>query len=64
LFVNPHINAARVKVLLGVTDPTARNALAELESANLIVETSGRSWGRHYLARGVLQAIENPAEEE
>lgn len=61
LFVNPHINAARVKKLLGVTDPTARSALAELEHAGLIEETSGRSWGRQYLARGVLRAIEMPS---
>lgn len=60
LFVNPHLNAARVKKLLGVTDPTARNALAELEQAGLIAETTGRAWGKQYLARGVLSAIEQP----
>jgi len=60
LFVNPHVNAARVKTLLGVSDPTARAALAELEQAGLIQETSGRQWGRQYLARGVLKAIEMP----
>lgn len=63
LFANPHINAARVKSLLGVSDPTARVALAELEHAGLIAETSGRQWGRQYLARSVLKAIENPSEE-
>ncbi|EIL90018.1 hypothetical protein UU9_07376 [Rhodanobacter fulvus Jip2] len=63
LFANPHINAARVKGLLGVSDPTARAALAELERAGLIAETSGRQWGRQYLARGVLKAIESPSEE-
>ncbi|HET6632019.1 MAG TPA: Fic family protein [Rhodanobacteraceae bacterium] len=62
LFVNPHLNAARVKQLLGVSDPTARVALAELERAGLIVETSGRAWGRRYLARGVLRAIEMPSD--
>jgi Fic family protein len=63
LFANPHINAARVKALLGVSDPTARAALAELERAGLIHETSGRQWGRQYLARGVLRAIEMPNED-
>jgi Fic family protein len=63
LFANPHINAARVKALLGVSDPTARAALAELERAGLIQETSGRQWGRQYLARGVLRAIEMPADD-
>jgi Fic family protein len=57
---NPHINAARVKELLNVTDPTARAALGELESAGLIHETTGRSWGGQCLARGVLKAIEMP----
>lgn len=60
LFVNPHINAARVKELLDVTDPTARSALADLEKAGLIHETTGRSWGRQYLARALLKAIEMP----
>jgi Fic family protein len=61
LFANPHINAARVKQLLGVSDPTARSALGELEAAGLIVEHTGRQWGRQYLARGVLRALEAPA---
>jgi Fic family protein len=62
LFANPHINAAWVKALLGVSDP-ARAALAELERAGLILETSGRQWGRQYLACGVLRAIEMLADE-
>ncbi|QAU24921.1 Fic family protein [Dyella sp. M7H15-1] len=61
LFVNPNINTARVKQLLGVSDPTARAALGELEQAGLIQEHSGRQWGRQYIARGVLRAIEAPA---
>lgn len=64
LFVNPHINTARVKTRLGVSDPTARGALAELERAGLIQETSGRQWGRQYLARGVLRAIEKPSHDQ
>jgi len=64
LFVNPYINAARVKMLLGVTDPTARSALAVLEKAGIIRETTGRTWGRQYLAPGVLKAIEHPAERD
>ncbi|MBT2115675.1 hypothetical protein KK141_08090 [Dyella sp. LX-66] len=47
-----------------MTDPTARAALGELEQAGLIEETSGRQWGRQYLARGVLRAIDQPAEDE
>jgi Fic family protein len=62
LFENPYLDAKRVKALLGVSDPTARKALGALEAAGLIAETTGRAWGRQYLARGVLAAIEDPGE--
>jgi Uncharacterized conserved protein len=64
LFENPYLDANRIKRLLGVSDPTARKALAALEGAGLIEETTGRAWGRQYLARGVLAAIEDPGESE
>ncbi len=62
LFVNPYIDARRVKKLLGVSDPTARKALAALESKGLLVEISGRAWGRQYVAKKLLAAIEDPGE--
>lgn len=62
LFANPFLDAARIKALQGVTDPTARKTLAELERAGLIEETSGRAWGRQYLARAVLTALDDPDE--
>ncbi len=62
LFENPFLNANRVKSLLDVSDPTARKALAVLESAGLVAETSGRAWNRQYLARKVLAAIDDPGE--
>lgn len=62
LFENPYLDANRIKRLLGVSDPTARKALAALEGAGLIEETTGRSWGRQYLARAVLAAIDDPGE--
>lgn len=62
LFENPFLDANRVKKLLKVSDPTARKTLAALEAAGLIAEISGRAWGRQYLARGVLAAIEDPGE--
>jgi Fic family protein len=64
LFENPYIDANRVKKLLDISDPTARKTLSVLESAGLVSETTGRSWGRQYLARGVLAAIEDPGELE
>lgn len=64
LFENPYIDANRVKKLLDISDPTARKTLGVLEGVGLISETTGRSWGRQYLARGVLAAIEDPGEIE
>jgi Fic family protein len=64
LFVNPYINVARAKDILGVTDPTARNALALLEKAAIVREITGRTWGKMYLAHGVLKAIEHPKEQD
>ena len=62
LFENPFLDANRVKRLLGVSDPTARKTLAALEAAGIISEVTGRAWGRRYLARGVLGAIDDPGE--
>ena len=63
LFENPYLDSGRVKRLLGVSDPTARKLLAALEAAGIVRETSGRNWGRQYLADGVLAALEDPGEE-
>lgn len=62
LFENPYLDANRVKALLGVSDPTARKVLAQLETAGIVRETTGRSWGRRYLAAAVLAALDDPGE--
>lgn len=64
LFVNPYINVARAKGILGVTDPTARTAIAVLEKAGIVREATGRTWGKMYLAHGVLKAIEYPKDND
>lgn len=64
LFANPYLDSGRVKRLLGVSDPTARKQLAALEAAGIVRETSGRNWGRQYLAEGVLAALDDPGEEQ
>lgn len=64
LFENPYIDVNRIKARLGVSDPTARRLLGVLQGAGLIEETTGRAWGRQYLARGLLAAIEDPGESE
>jgi Fic family protein len=62
LFENPFLDASRVKLLLNVSDPTARKILGALESAGIIREVTGRAWGRRYLAHGVLAAIDDPGD--
>lgn len=59
LFVNPYVTAGRAARLLGVTDPTARQAIAVLQEEGLLGEVTGRTWGRVYLARPILEAFEN-----
>lgn len=63
LFANPYLDAHRVKRLLAVSDPTARKIIAQIQDAELIHETTGRSWGRQYLARAVLAAMDDPGDE-
>ncbi|HVR95212.1 MAG TPA: Fic family protein [Thermoanaerobaculia bacterium] len=59
LFVNPYVTVSRAARALKVSDPTARQAIVLLEGAGLLEEISGRSWRRLYLARPILEAIEN-----
>lgn len=58
LFVNPYLTASRATQILGVTPPTARQAIALLEAEGVLEEVTGRSWGRVYLARTVLETFE------
>ena len=58
LFVNPYITVTRAQALLGVSNPTARQAVAVLEENGIIKEVSGREWGRLYLAKSILSAVE------
>lgn len=61
LFVNPYLTATRAARVLDVTAPTARQAIALLRDEDLLSEVTGRSWGRIYLARPILEAIEDGA---
>lgn len=60
LFINPYITVARAEQILGVSNPTARQAVALLEKAGLLEEISGRRWGKLYLARAILDAVDKP----
>ncbi|HYU30653.1 MAG TPA: Fic family protein [Thermoanaerobaculia bacterium] len=59
LFVNPYVTVSRAARLLNVSYPTARTVVARLQKEGLLQEITGRSWGRLYLARPILEAIEN-----
>lgn len=59
LFVNPYITVPRAARNLTVSYPTARSTVALLQEEGLLEEITRRSWGRLYLARPILEAIEN-----
>lgn len=62
LFANPYVSVSRAARLLEVSYPTARQTVAFLQTEGLLEEISGRTWGRFYLARPILDAIESRAE--
>lgn len=59
LFANPFVTVSRAARLLNVSYPTARQAVGFLQTEGLLEEITGRSWGRLYLARPILEVIEN-----
>jgi Fic family protein len=61
LFINPYLTAARAVQVLKVSDPTARQAIGLLQGEGLLEEVTGRSWRRIYLARPILEVIEERA---
>jgi Fic family protein len=62
LFVNPYTTVARAAGSLGVTAPTASKTIRELERAGILKEVTGREWGRCWLAKPILEAVEAPPE--
>jgi Fic family protein len=62
LFLNPYMSVARAQRALKVSNPTARQAVRALEQKGMLEEITGRSWGRLYLARPILEAIEGTLE--
>ncbi len=59
LFVNPYLSVSRAQRILGVSNPTARQAVKLLQREGVLEEVTGRRWGRVYLSRTVLRAIED-----
>lgn len=60
LFVNPYTTVARATVDLGVTAPTALKTIRALEKALVLEEATGREWGRLWVARPILKALQAP----
>lgn len=63
LFENPYVTVAGAAKLLGVTNPTARKSVKHLQTAGILSETTGREWGRLYLARPILKILEMEGKE-
>lgn len=57
LFVNPYITAKEAAERLGVSDPTARAGISDLLREGVLVEVSGRKWGKLFLAVELLAAL-------
>ena len=58
LFINPYVNATRVAKRLAVSQPTALKTIAVLEKAGILQETTGRDWGRIWVAAPILHMLE------
>jgi len=61
LFVNPYITVGRAERELKTSNPTARKAIEIMEKYGILRETTGRDWGKVYLASAIADAIQNPA---
>ncbi len=65
LFINPYTNIARAREQLGVSAPTARKAIESLVRIGMLRESTGRDWGRLWLAEPILNAVNDvPAGED
>ena len=62
LFDNPFTSVNRTARLLGVSTPTAAKSIALLERLGVLEEATGRSWGRVWVARPILEVFQDPPE--
>lgn len=62
LFTNPYMTVSRATALLHKTHPTAKAAITVLEQKKILQEITGRQWGRVYVCRPVLDALDRPFE--
>ncbi len=57
LFINPYTSVATAASRLGVTAPTATKVIQQLVKDGMLKESTGREWGRVWLARPILDEI-------
>jgi Fic family protein len=58
LFINPYVTVARAAKLIRSSNPTARQAIERLRRLGMLHETTGKKWGKVYLAKPILRIIE------
>jgi len=58
LLTNPYVTVARARKILDVSQPTAQSAITALADAGILAEQTGRSWGRVYVAKPILDIID------
>ncbi|TLM78036.1 MAG: Fic family protein [Actinobacteria bacterium] len=58
LFLSPYLDVATAARLLKVSDPTARKAVERLVAAGALIEVTGRTWGRIYECRPIMDVLE------
>lgn len=60
LFSNPYVTASRAAQRLDVSTPTAQKSIDQLKRLDILEEMTGKTWGRIYVARPILKAMEGP----
>jgi Fic family protein len=58
LFLNPYMSVSRAEKVLKVSNPTARQSVMLLQTKGVLEEITGRTWGKLYLAKPILETIE------
>ncbi|HUK76066.1 MAG TPA: Fic family protein, partial [Thermoleophilia bacterium] len=62
-FRTPCVTVPQAQRALGVTNPTARRVVRELQSREILEEYAEKRWPRVYLARPILDAVLHPLED-
>ncbi len=60
LFFNPYMTISKAGKVLAKSHPTAKAAISVLEEEKILTEVTGRQWGKFYVSKPILDAIEKP----